>query len=98
MGTLTLTLNIDGISKLPDPLVKKLIQYGLFDPEMCMYTAAKINMNKQHVLKEFHKIKTKIASDVEVSSAIELQDLLPLFINRRRVRIDLGGGIIKDKW
>ena len=57
---------VDGIAKLPDPLVAKLIQYDLFDPELCAFTAAKMNMNGQHTARSFVKTKTTIATQYQV--------------------------------
>lgn len=61
------TSTIDGIAKLPDPFVEKLIEYHLFDPEMCYMTAAKLNQNGAHVARSFKKIETTIASEEAVS-------------------------------
>jgi hypothetical protein len=56
---------IDGIDKLPDPFVQKLLDYHLFSPEGIAFTSCKLD-GKDHVKKNFVKERTKIASDEEV--------------------------------
>jgi hypothetical protein len=58
--------HLDGIGKLPDPFVEKLMEYKLFDPELCSRTAMKFEHN-QHSFKEFTKKSTVIATLEEVS-------------------------------
>lgn len=67
------TSSIDGIAKLPDPFVEKLIEYHLFDPEMCHMTAAKVDQNGAHVARSFKKIETTIASEEAVSISFNTQ-------------------------
>ena len=56
----------DGIDKLPGEFVEKLIQFGLFDSELCAHTVAKYE-NREHVKKKFVKDKAPIASMADVS-------------------------------
>jgi hypothetical protein len=49
--------------------VNKLIDYHLFDPSVCAFTAAKLD-GKEHVKKNFVKERTTIASDEEVDLSI----------------------------
>lgn len=61
--------NIDGIDKLPEEFVDKMIEYGLFDAKMCAHTVAKYE-NRNHVKKKFVKDKAPIATQAEVSFII----------------------------
>ena len=64
-----LTLSIDGIGKLPEEFVDKLIQYGMFDVEMCHNVVAKYE-DKEHSMKSFKKTATAIASRDQVSGSL----------------------------
>lgn len=66
-STIKTLMSIDGIAKLPDPFIEKLLDYHLFHPSLWAYTAARVNENGKHVMKSFKKTETTIASQTEVS-------------------------------
>ena len=57
---------VDGIDKLPAEFEEKAIEYGLFDPEICAHSVAKLE-NHKHVKKSFTKTGTFIVSPESVS-------------------------------
>jgi hypothetical protein len=66
-----IVLICDGIDKLPGEFVEKLMQFGLFDPEVCAHTVAKYE-NREHVKKKFVKDKAPIASMSDITQANEI--------------------------